>query len=96
MITTKDFITTVNFGDKKAKIAVISPAGSYKLIFQNIKDDRTIEIGSKLEEEHSIPNDLPKIEMDFPDSRSIDIVIGALELIKERHKHAKYHFSQAC
>ncbi len=78
MITTNGLITEVKFGDaKKANIIVSANRG--KLTLRQAVTEK--QIGDHVEDSDKL--DLPKIEMEFFNVESIDILIGALECIKK-------------
>ena len=77
MITTTDMITKVKFGNgKKGNIAVGANRGI--LTLQQLATE--LQIGDGFTQDDI--DKLPKIEMEFFDVRSIDVMIKALEVIK--------------
>lgn len=80
MITTENLITKVLFGnDAKANIAVNVKEGT--LTLQMLATEK--QIGDKLEE--SDIQGLPKVEIEFFNTKSIDVLIGALQVIKKNY-----------
>lgn len=81
MITTNKETTTVKFGQNG--IASISVnVNSLLLTLQQLKVEKRIgEKGGSDEDVHP----LPKIEFDFTEVESIDVMIGALEVLKKNH-----------
>lgn len=90
MIQTEKKKTTVTFGKgNNASIGVLT--GNMKLTLQMLASE--LNVGDML-----TPNDvkeLPKIEMEFSNPKSIDVLIKALTLIKDNY-YKNYGFSLAC
>ncbi len=77
MITTEDLITKVKFGNaKKANIAVGAKHGT--LTLQQLSNEKQIGDNFTSDDIH----DLPKVEIEFFNTESIDVLIKALEVIK--------------
>lgn len=80
MITTENSTTKVMFGTtEKANIAVNAKKGT--LTLQMLGTEK--QIGDKLEEIDI--QELPSVEIEFFNPKSIDILIGALEAIKKNY-----------
>ena len=81
MIKTEGLVTEVKFGnDKKANIAVTINDGVLKL--QQLATEK--QVGDKIDKDVDI-QELPKVEIEFFNTRSIDVLIGALEAIKKNY-----------
>lgn len=80
MIQVENFITKVEFGtENKASISVSTKNGT--LTLQMLATEK--QIGDKLE--LSDIQELPKVVIDFNNTKSIDILIEALEVIKRNY-----------
>lgn len=87
MITNKNKVTRVIFGtNQKASICV---SGSKKTLFLEalIKNKKVGDIVKKGDYKH-----LPKVELVFASTESVDIMIKSLELIKKNITPHTYHF----
>lgn len=90
MIKTENETTTVTCGNAgKGAIAVSS--GDMKLIIQMLATNK--DIGDDLAEEDA--KELPKVQVDFFDPKSIDVFIKALQEIKNNYFN-KYGIALAC
>lgn len=92
MIQTNDLTTSVQFGtDKCGTIAV--NAKYRRLILQELAREK--QIGDKIEDGDA--RELPKIEMNFSSTKSIDVLIEALEKIKDNFEPNPYDvLASAC
>lgn len=80
MIQTEGSVTMVKFGNgEKASIAVTAERGI--LTLQMLATEKNI--GDLIEPADG--RDLPKVEIEFFNPRSIDVLIGALEAIKKNY-----------
>lgn len=80
MITTEDLITKVKFGNNdKANIAVLARKGT--LTLQQLANEK--QIGDAIIDGDA--QELPKVEIEFFNTRSIDVLIGALIAIKKNY-----------
>jgi hypothetical protein len=80
MITTENLITKIKFGnDQKANIAVGAIKGT--LTLQMLATEK--QIGDKLVSDDI--QELPKVEIEFFNTKSIDVLISALEVIKRNY-----------
>ena len=80
MIQVENLITKVEFGtENKASISVSARKGT--LTLQMLATEK--QIGDKLE--LSDIQELPKVVIDFNNTKSIDILIKALEVIKRNY-----------
>jgi hypothetical protein len=90
MITTKDKTTTVVFGTHKKASISVGPQGM-NLVLQQIVSDK--KIGDSLLDEDI--KELPKVVLELQTIESIDVLIRALEKVKENH-YKIYGFALAC
>ena len=91
MIKIEENITSIEFSkDGKGTIGVI--AHKNDLILQGLIGD--VEVGGQLKQEDI--QELPKAVLSFHSEESINVVIKALEAIKENIKLKNYSYALAC
>lgn len=81
MITTNKETTTVKFGQNGIASIGTNVTG-LTLTLKQLKVEK--QIGDKIESEDDV-QPLPKIELNFTDRKSIDIMIDALMVLRNNH-----------
>ena len=94
MITTKKLLTTVEFAKTKENGILAIGKKSNSLTIQQLIAPRTV--GVSLVDDQDNIQDLPRIEMNFYTIESVDVVILALQEIKESIKYPYGTIPLAC
>lgn len=83
MIKTTKKITKVEFAKNSIGTIAVSSDKNYKLVLQQMKVDK--KVGSNVEEKEY--SKLPKVELEFHNAASIDVVIRHLQALKNRMQY---------
>lgn len=94
MITTKNLLTEVEFSKTKENGIIAVGVDYHSVTLQQLTAPRTV--GLSLVDDKDNIEELPAVHLNFYNKESIDVVIAALERIKENMDNPYYTYALAC
>lgn len=94
MITTKGLLTEVEFSKTKENGVIAIGTINQTVTLQQLHSPRTV--GSSLLDDTNNIKELPKIELNFYNKESVDVLIAALVQIKKNIDNPYNHYALAC